>query len=405
MSRDGEPSTLFVFWNDAESPFEEEVRLAITAALPGASFPDEQLETDEEVSWAFLVRWAETDHEAIVWCELRNGPYEEQLERALEGEALDAARACRWWIGIETWLAPEALSAGFQHQLALAATVALPGFVAAYDEGAGRVIAETEVRDLVSCPTPPRARHLYSIQRAQGAGGSWLHTYGMSRLSLPELDLLGVPGDALPSGYELLEAVADSLIEGRECDAEGNLDLGESIRVRAIPMERATRMLEPELVRMVEGRELGGPRLVLLDSRRTCPPLRLLTRSGSGASSSRALYRSVDETRRMRSLALARWGTFGQLFVMHQGEEGWRFLVKLAHGRSGSGQVREHLWFEVLGLKPGMVHVRLLSRPIDVQTLEVGVASWQSLDRLTDWLVHGPSGSYDPERAPQLLAD
>ena len=63
-----------------------------------------------------------------------------------------------------------------------------------------------------------------------------------------------------------------------------------------------------------------------------------------------------------REATLARWGTFGQLFVMHQDEEGWSFLVKLAHERTGSEQVREHLWFEVLGLKPGMVHAPCVAK-------------------------------------------
>ena len=134
-----------------------------------------------------------------------------------------------------------------------------------------------------------------------------------------------------------------------------------------------------------------GDRLVIFDAERDEPPLALLGHLTTNG----GLYKSVTETRRLSALSRERWGTFGQLFAMHR-EDPWRFHVKMACSRDSSRDVREHLWFEVLELKPDQVRCRLISDPLDVPTLATGDELWQPLESLTDWLILTPDGPYDP---------
>ena len=46
-----------------------------------------------------------------------------------------------------------------------------------------------------------------------------------------------------------------------------------------------------------------------------------------------------------------------------------------------------------------------MNDPVDVPHLRLGQELWQPLERLTDWLIVTPDGSYDPEIAAVLLED
>jgi hypothetical protein len=116
------------------------------------------------------------------------------------------------------------------------------------------------------------------------------------------------------------------------------------------------------------------------------------------------LFKTREESDRQRSLSQHRFAVFGQLFALRRGC-GWQFHVKLAYERASGNAGSEYLWFETLALRPGEVLARLLSVPRDVPNLLAGTEAWHPLERMTDWVIVTPEGSFDPENAGVLLED
>ena len=81
----------------------------------------------------------------------------------------------------------------------------------------------------------------------------------------------------------------------------------------------------------------------------------------------------------------------------------WRFAIKLRYGDEIDTNRVEHLWFEVLGLRPGRIQAKLVSAPTYMKSMNVGDVTWHDLNRLSDWRVLTETGSYDPESADQLF--
>jgi hypothetical protein len=399
------PSTLFAFWPEAEPPLEEEIRLALDAAFPGLA-ATEELDAEDGMLWGTVYRIPEHESEYVVWVQERSEVPDEFVEDAIVDPAeREAAVRARWFIGVETLLNPRQALADFQTQLRVVEAVSVPGLVAVYDDNALVVRPGKQVRELVRSSVPPRPATLYAIHEMEGKAGMWLHTHGLVRLGIPEIELLGLNPSDVQEGYDLIDAVVDVIFGGGEPDSEGAITVGEDMEVRLVAFKEALSILPAEVVASrseheVEEEDHRDPRIVILARERNDTPHELLERLRNDA----VLFKSREETDRQRSLAIERFGIFGQLFAIRR-NEGWRFHAKLGFSREGDPRVREHVWFEVRELKPGQLRGICLNEPVDGLPFHEGDEGWFKLDLLTDWLVVSPEGNFDPEAAPILLAE
>lgn len=399
------PAVLFSLWPEAEVPLQEEVRLALEAAFPGLQHVDD-LEGPEDVRWGGVYRVPGHGPGIVIWAEPRGDLAEDMLEEGLgDGPELARARKARWLLGVETVLDGRHPQRSFQTLLRVLAEATVPGIVAVYDDNALAVRSGEAVAAIAAGLVAPRARWLYAAHTVEGGGRHWVHTHGLARFSLPELDLLDVAAEQLTEAHDLVDTMVEALISGMWPDAQGRMLIGDDLPIRALRLGEGVAHFPPGIpggkTDRVDGAgEHGGNRLVLLDASADATPAYVLRRIGRNG----VLFKSPDESNRLRQLSVQRFGTFGQLFAMHRRSD-WRFHVKLAFERGSCPDTREHLWFEVLELKPGRIHGRLMNRPVDVPGLTPGADRWEDWSRLTDWLIVTPQGDFDPEAAPALLRD
>jgi hypothetical protein len=400
-----QPSTIFSFWPEKEAPIEEEIRLALDAAFPGVEGVEE-LDAEDGMAWGGVYRLPEHESEFVVWVQDRADMPELFVDDAL-GSPADraAAGAARWFIGIETLLNPRHALADFQTQLKVAEAVSVAGLLAVYDDNALVVRSGRQIRELAHSGIPPRPATLYAIHEMEGKSGIWLHTHGLTRLGVPEVELLGLNPSDVQEGYDLIDALVDVVFGGGEPDPEGVITVGEDMEVRVMPLKDALSILPADVVAArseheVDDEDHRDPRIAILSRDRNDTPHELIERLRNDA----VLFKSREETDRQRQLAMERFGIFGQLFAIRR-HEGWRFHAKLGFAREGDPRVREHLWFEVRELKPGQIRGICLNEPVAGLAIHEGDEGWFQLEQLTDWLVVAPEGNFDPEAAPILLAE
>jgi hypothetical protein len=313
----------------------------------------------------------------------------------------ERAETARFALAVETELEEPPLKA-FREQLAVALAAGGDALLAIYDDGAERLLAPGLARKLISAPLAPR--DLFSIQSV-GPGASetyWVHTHGLARARVPELDLLSVPKEGREAAGDLLDAAAALLLAHGVPPRAAPFPVGEGLDLVLLPLDEALARTKP--------REAGGRES--RDEHREPERVVLAPASGrSGGSPSIApllarvpraiFFQTPEETERMRLLARERWSDFEGLFSAHSSEPGWVFLVKLGYEPDRSkerpeGVAREHLWFRVRTIEDGRVEAVLENTPSDVASLRKGDLRWHPLDRLTDWLVVSPDRQLRP---------
>jgi hypothetical protein len=291
----------------------------------------------------------------------------------------------------------------FGRELAVASAIGGASLAALLDESAARLLSPSELRRLAAGKLAPR--DLFSIHSVgrEGKDAYWVHTHGLARARVPDLDLLSVPASGREAAAELIDATAALFLAHGVPPRAAPFPVGEGLELVLLPLSEA---LARSPASEPGGRESRD------EEHREQERLVLAPASARGGGSpgiasllprvSRAvLFRSADDTERMRLAARSSWPDFERLFSAHQKESGWTFRVKLGYepdrARDRPESVaREHLWFRVKSVEPGRVLATLESRPVDIASLKPSEEKWHDLGRLTDWLVSGPSGEVGP---------
>ncbi|MEZ4233368.1 MAG: DUF4026 domain-containing protein [Polyangiaceae bacterium] len=341
------------------------------------------------------------------WMRLWLEPVEDDsysdLEQRIDGEDYEDVRRARWQLGLSLNFGAEPLAAFHTQLRLLHALVPTPALVLDADAFAPRPAGW--LRDHAQSEVPPSPTSLYSIHAVTGdeGDGVWLHTHGMLRSGYPDLDLLDVPHSDSSLGAELLARVAALFLEQSAPAAGDRFEIGKDLDLVWLTWEEALNHFPDTSVGGSRDREDDthtGLRGVIVapasdgyeSIRRHLPTLR----------DNPLLYISHEETQRMALLASERLPRFLSLLTAYANDDAWAFLVKLgypvAEGPEGG---REHLWFQVHGLKDGGVDATLTNKPFAI-ALNPGDRGLHSLDHLTDWTIVCPFGRFDPDSVLNL---
>ncbi|QDU62315.1 hypothetical protein Pan216_31820 [Planctomycetes bacterium Pan216] len=393
----------------------EEIRVRLGEA--GRAVSDSEPSAAEETLWSFWYQPAERPTDYLIWCEPAIDAHWNFVGdvRWRSPEQQTLARSTRWLVGLEGPLSPKQPTIDYQLQLRLCDEISRGWAPVVGDANSLVYRAIEDVRSLASANVPPRTSSLYSIHKlvdreVDGELRYWVHTHGLERAGIPDLEMFDVPKSRLGAAKELIESVADLWIEFGTPEPEEEFLIGRAMNLRWRPWHDVAASMAP---RATGGWRLrqddpshAGNRAVLVDAtgeaggiRAAGAPLEVLTKL---VSTGAILFKSTQETDRTARLAYEQWGTFGLLFASKHPED-WRFAVKLSYDQVEEGGGTEHLWFEVKQLRPGGIRAELVSTPKSVEGMARGDVDWHSLDRLSDWRIVTPSRVYDPETASILL--
>lgn len=410
------PSSLFVLWPGDEPPMAEEIRLRLSEW--GQPAEDDGSQVPEGTLWSFWLELADRPQTYLIWCEPVSGSHHVLLDRVRWRSAAqeDAARQCRWMVGLEGALSLRQPISDYRLQLQLCEAISREWSPAVYDASSFTYRVPEEIRHLLTSRTAPATKSLYTIHQVPSTQPErntyWLHTHGLERAGVPDLELFDIPSRLVNPACELIDAVADLWIRYAIPDPQVPFAVGKDLRLAWRPWQAVVSELRDDSPGGWDFRreEFGhsGDRAVLVHphpvktpAKQWRPPLEILERICEHRTT---FYVSTAETERMSKLARERWGTFGLLFASSKCMD-WKFAVKLGFPMGPDNKRREHLWFEVCSLRPGGVQGKLVSQPVHAQGLVEGSVDWYDLDRLSDWRILTPSGIYDPATAESLLEE
>ncbi len=322
---------------------------------------------------------------------------------------VDAIQRAQYGLAVEMEFGSNPL-ASYHLQLKLIHAM-LPEVLAVIDDSSEKILSGRWVALAAQSQVPPAPRYLFTAQAVSGEEDScvWLHTHGLNRGGHPELEVLTSTRDNYQQHYNVLETLANRLLEEPKPLEYGApfflayVATGTPLMVTLIHWEQAVKLYPEEMLGGKNDRQEGH-------NEDTCVVFVYPSQESleEGRFSSLSIYDELlqdnpifmisnEETARMRSLAVERISYFFDAFA----QKDCKLLVKLGllvdEEHSTQENDREHIWFEVLDISQGRIKARLTQEPYYIKGLHEGHEGIYGPEDVTDWLIFTPEKRISPD--------
>lgn len=257
-----------------------------------------------------------------------------------------------------------------------------------------------------SPPNPDVNYIIHAVMPDEPDENYWLHTHGLLKYGLPELEVLQVKPNTMYICQNLLQTLALLFIYNPETWQEDKLWVArtenEDIWVSLQPWQQA--ITSKFLVKKkgffrkkvlpfsgdIRDRDDGLhalPSMVLFGNinEQICA----LNDYGEMLDDDTHIVRPIpnNETARMSALAQEKFPLYRQCFDVNPPQEGWQYAIKFACISEQTGAT-EHMWFDVLGFDGEHIQAKLNNTPFEIPEMQGGEVYRLSIEQITDWIIY-----------------
>jgi hypothetical protein len=297
----------------------------------------------------------------------------------------------------------------------------IPEMVALCDESAERLLNKKWVELAANSNVLPAPISLYTVQAVYDENEVWLHTHGLCRCNLHEIEILGSNKDDSGTHYDLISSYACRLLDennaveeddvneiGEETINMGVFYDGEPIVATSKKWINALKYYPKDILGGIEDRKESHNSktniLFLYGSEGDFNKNRLRKPSEftKKLSNNTLYYISTEETARMSSLARERFSYVERMLREKQDGKDIGIIIKLGletidEDGNLDKKNREHIWFEALSMEGDSFKARLTQEPYNIPNLHEGDEGTYSIDYVSDWRIHTENGVITPE--------
>lgn len=288
------------------------------------------------------------------------------------------------------------------------AEAAIPDMLALLDESAEKLLPYKWVEMTISTKVVPSANDLFLVQAVLGKNDEvWLHTHGLCRCGLTELEIFNAKKGNYNSYYALISTFASYLIDKKEGfdprrDSAyiGVLADGTPVVVTSLSWTKALDYY-PKL-------DLGGIK-DRKDSHNTRTSVIFVYQSEEDEKEKRVskvtvydklwqdnpiFFISNEETNRMKSLAIERFSFVKEQFKNKDN----KIIIKVGMKTNDleNPDCLEHIWFELLEIKGSKFKAKLTQEPYNIPDIKVGDELWFKESEITDWVIYTKDYAVNP---------
>lgn len=302
------------------------------------------------------------------------------------------------------------LSYHLQVKLAVAM---MPDMLAVVDESAECIINARWMHLAAQSSVLPGATSLFTVQAVSDPNNKvWLHTHGLTRCGLYELEILDSDIDHYNDHYHVLSTLASRLLDKGDdmpqpldSVALGMFEDRTPILGTYVPWTKGLDEYPRKLLGGLEDRKNSHnthSAFIFLyatpqDEKRK--KLSKVNDFNKKLESNPLLFISDSETQRMSALARERFG-----LVKYMAEKN-PILVKvgLKVDSDETGFEREHIWLELQKAEGDKYYAKLIQEPYDIKALHEGDTVEFTIDDVTDWRIYLEDFSVEPNTAYLLI--
>ncbi len=299
-------------------------------------------------------------------------------------------------------------------QLKIAKAI-VPDLLAVMDESAERLVSARWVNLAVESAVVPGSNALFTVQAVGGDKGEvWLHTHGLNRCGLYELEILRSDAENSNSHYNVIATLASHMLDHESepptpCEGVyiGMLSDQTPIVATHISWTKGLKEYPSRTLGGVNDRKEGHNGHTALVFLYTCEKdeingiMHKVSEYDGRWEDNPIFFISSVETNRMSCLAQERFGIVSYM----SRKDDCHILVKigLETDTPSTDDEREHIWFELIESDGDRFKARLIQEPYNVSGMHEGDEGWYEKKDVTDWHIYIDKFAVTPDTAYLLV--
>lgn len=300
---------------------------------------------------------------------------------------------------------------GFHLQLKIADAIA-PNMLGLLDESAERLLPEKWVKMAAESKVAPGPNSLCGVQAISGDNGEvWLHTHGLNRCGVTELEVLQSNANDYYFHFHLIQTYASYLLDNvgiynphQNSAYIGRLTNGQPIVVTCLPWVSALKEYKKlKLGNASDRKEEHNTKTSVIFVYKTeadekNKKISKVTDYNGLGGDNPLLFISNKETERMQVVARER---FNFVKMMSKNKEN-NILIKIAL-LTDDGSNYEHIYFQLIEFIGDKFRAKLIQEPYNVSNIHEGDEREFTINDVTDWAIYTPESVVSAENAYVLL--
>ena len=300
----------------------------------------------------------------------------------------------------------------FKMQLKLALAM-VPNLVGVVDESAEKLLPAKWVKLNAEAKTEISSTALYNIQAIYDKNEVWLHTHGLNRFGITELEILGSNKENYNNHYHLINTYASYLIDNKEKKLNprekssyiGVLINRQPIVVTCLSWTKALNYYKRIKVGNIKDREKshnGNTSVIFIyktEKDEQNKKVSKVTEYNNLYGDNPIFFISDKETKRMKELARERFN-----YVIEESKnKDSQILIKIGLKVAKEFGNFEHIWFELLEVKDNKFKAKLTQEPYNVENIHEGHIDWYTVNDVTDWMIFKKDKTITPKNVYILM--
>lgn len=276
------------------------------------------------------------------------------------------------------------------------------------DESAEKMLPPKWVVMTANSNILPSSSNLFNVHAVVGKNKEvWLHTHGLCRCGITELEILESSEENYKNHYNLISTYAMYLIDKSPKIEDYKIGSYIGCLIDGSPIVVTCRswtkgILEYKKIQLGNLKDRQGGHnsrtsVIFLYKSEEDEKNEVLSKISiyNNLWGDNPLYFIDDnETFRMKALATERFNYVKEAFKNKDNT----VLLKIGLPLEQKGKF-EHIWFELLEIKGDKFKAKLTQEPYDVKDIHEGYEAWYTIDDVTDWVIYTPQFSVNPENA------
>lgn len=281
----------------------------------------------------------------------------------------------------------------------------LPDLICIIDESSENIIHYKQINFISKSSCMPSSSILYRIHAVVDKDKIWIHTHGLSRCGLPELEIVESNKENYLFHYNIIYTLADILIS-RGISEDNKYFIGyvnENIPLLVTLKSWVDGLKEYSNI------DLGGPIDRKMEhntnyniiftyeseenmKKNICDRINVYDNLWDDE---QLFFITNEETERMKIMAQENFDYVKKYF-----DNGCKILIKI--GIKINDDSCEHMWFELLDINDdNTFKAKLLSTPYNVELKEGDIDTYK-IEQITNWTIYYEDEEYDPNNVYEL---
>lgn len=278
----------------------------------------------------------------------------------------------------------------------------IPDLIGVLDESAEKIMPPSWVKMATNSKVLPSSNDLFTVQAVSNDKGEvWLHTHGLCRCGVTELEILQSDKENYSNHYNLISTFASYLIDKKEKYNKsayiGLLSNNQPVVATYVSWTKGLGEYKNLKLGNLKDRKDGHKSktsIIFIYKNEEDEKQGKFTKVSEFNNlwgDNPIFFISDEETARMKRLAEERF-----YFVKEEANKKEnKIFVKIGLPVNDENNC-EHIWFELIDFEGNKFKAKLLQEPYNVKGIHEGDERWYTIKDVTDWLIYTPNFTVNP---------